>query len=105
MSEAFNSIMQGLEDVKNHRRGKVRLRTHSVEIAEIPRYTSRTVKTIRHNLKLTQSSFASVCGVSIKTVEAWESGQNLPNGTAQRLLWLLKNDKDLLRREKIIVNG
>jgi putative transcriptional regulator len=103
MSEAFDSIMRGLKEVKNHRRVKVRLKSHSVEIAEIPRYTSRTVKEIRHRLKLTQSSFASVFGVSGKTVEAWESGQNVPNNTAQWLLWLLKNDEDLLRRAKIIV--
>src|SRR4030066_948046 len=102
MSDAFESIMRGLKDVKDHRQGKARLKPHSIEIAEIPRYRSRTVKEVRHRPKPTQSSFASVFGVSGKTVEAWESGQNIPNGTAQRLLWLLKNDEGLLRRTKII---
>ena len=105
MSDAFESIMRGLKEVKDHRRGKVRLKVRSVEIADIPHYKSRTIKVIRTGLNLTQSSFASVFGVSKKTVEAWESGRNQPNGTAQRLLWLLKNDEDLLKREKIIVNG
>jgi len=34
-------------------------------------------------------------GVSVKTVEAWESGRNHPNGTACRMLALTRKDPDL----------
>ena len=103
MSDAFKSIIRGLKDVKAHREGKLRLPTNTIEIAPIPQYKSRTVKSIRNKLKLTQVSFASIFGVSKKTVEAWESGKNSPNGTAQRLLWLIKQDDNFLRKENIII--
>ena len=101
MSEAFDSIMRGLEDVKAHRTGKLKLKTHSIIITPVPRYTSKKVKTIRNRLKLTQAAFAAIFGVSQKTVEAWESGHNCPNGTAQRLLWLLNKNNNFLKRENI----
>ena len=37
------------------------------------RYDAKAVKRIRHNLRLPQRAFAKLCGVSNKTVEAWES--------------------------------
>ncbi len=103
MSETFKSIMQGLKDVKAHREGKLNLKTYTIEIMPIPQYKSRTVKSIRNKQKLTQLSFASIFGVSKKTVEAWESGRNCPNGTAQRLLWLINRDNDFLKKENIVV--
>jgi putative transcriptional regulator len=36
--------------------------------------------------------FAKFMGVSVKTVEAWESGRNHPEGTACRLLTMTSND-------------
>lgn len=35
-------------------------------------------------------NFAFVFGVSPKTVEAWESGRNVPRGTAQRFLQVIR---------------
>ncbi len=47
-------------------------------------------------MKLTQHSFALVMGVSIKTVEAWESGKNVPQGPAQRMLDILSKEENAL---------
>lgn len=103
MSRAFDGIMRGLQDVKAHKEGKLKLKSHSIKIAPIPRYRSKTVRAIRNKLNLTQYAFASIFGVSKKTVEAWESGQNCPNGTAQRLLWLINRNNDFLKNEEIII--
>ncbi len=103
MSEAFDSIMRGLEEVRAHREGKISLTQHTIKIAPVPHYTSTKVRSIRNKLKLTQPAFAAIFGVSKKTVEAWESGHNSPNGTAQRLLWILNKDKDFIRNEKILI--
>ena len=51
---------------------------------------------------MTQRLFAEALGVSIKTVEAWESGINSPSGTASRLLELLSQDDTLFERYSIV---
>ena len=43
-------------------------------------------------MELSQSVFANIIGVSKKAVEAWESGKNIPQGPAQRMLELLDKD-------------
>ena len=37
--------------------------------------TATDIKLIRKKLKITQSNLAELAGVSVKTVERWESGQ------------------------------
>jgi Predicted transcriptional regulator len=103
MGEAFESIMRGLDEVKAHREGKLKLRTTTIDIAPLPRYDAKMVKALRQELGLSQSVFAYALGVSKKTVEAWESGRNVPSGAACRLLEVIRKDKALLQRDKILV--
>ena len=51
---------------------------------------------------MTQKLFASALGVSVKTIEAWESGTNAPMGIANRMLELISRDMELLNRCDII---
>nr|MBQ4319592.1 helix-turn-helix domain-containing protein [Clostridia bacterium] len=44
---------------------------------------------------LTQTIFAKYMGMSVKTVEAWESGRNHPNGTSCRIFALTRKDPEL----------
>jgi putative transcriptional regulator len=44
------------------------------------------VKQIREQYKLSQSEFAALLGVSIKTVQNWEQGRRTPHGAARVLL-------------------
>ena len=37
-----------------------------------------------------------------KTVEAWESGKNIPQGLAQRILKLLDTGRDFLKTHQIL---
>jgi putative transcriptional regulator len=60
---------------------------------------------IRQNLRLPQRAFAKLCGVSDKTVEAWESGRNAPNGSARRLFELIEKDQGILTREGVLVSS
>ena len=101
-NEYFDSIMRGLKEVKAHREGKIRLPTTRLVIKPVPTYTAKKVKELRKELRLAQSAFAVVCGVSIKTVEAWEAGTNTPNGAAIRLFQIIEKDPALVTRAGIL---
>lgn len=44
------------------------------------------VKSIREKIGLSQSSFAGLLGVSVRTLQEWEQGRRQPKGPAQALL-------------------
>lgn len=44
------------------------------------------VKTIRSKTGLSQSAFAGLIGVSVRTLQEWEQGRRTPKGPAQALL-------------------
>ena len=44
------------------------------------------VKRIRERYALTQSEFAAMLGVSIRTLQNWEQGRRAPHGAARVLL-------------------
>jgi len=44
------------------------------------------VKTIRSKTGLSQSAFAGLLGVSVRTLQEWEQGRRTPKGPAQALL-------------------
>jgi putative transcriptional regulator len=49
-------------------------------------YAKPDVKGIRERLGLTQSRFASLMGVSSRTLQNWEQGRREPEGPAKALL-------------------
>ncbi|NNM55094.1 MAG: helix-turn-helix domain-containing protein [Spirochaetales bacterium] len=105
MSEAFEKIMKGLEEIKAYKEGKVELKTTKVVIEPVPKWEAQKVRTLRQELKLSQSIFGVVLGVSKKTVEAWESGKNIPSGSASRLMEVIANEKDILTRQRILLHS
>jgi putative transcriptional regulator len=76
--------------------------SRKISIAPIPHYKAQKIKEIRNRLGISQSTFAFVIGVSKKTVEAWESGRNDPQGPAQRILMFLEKDNEFLEKFKLI---
>lgn len=99
----YNSIIKGLEEAVKHERGQLKgAKVKRVQINDLPRFESSQIKLIRISNKLTQSSFSKVIGVSKKTVEAWESGKNIPSGPAQRMLEVMSKDSAFLEKYEII---
>jgi putative transcriptional regulator len=85
----FSSIMSGLKQAVDYSKGNLKgIRRRVVTIAPLPDYKAKTIRAIRNKLNLSQSLFAEALGVSIKTVEAWESGKHRPSGPAMRMLQL-----------------
>lgn len=95
MSEVYNSIMRGLEEVALDVSGKKKLPRRTVTIIPVKTYTAEEVKNIRKGTGMSQKLFAEYLGVSDKTVEAWEAGTNHPAGSSSRILSMMESNKDL----------
>lgn len=54
------------------------------------------VKKIREHLNLSQSAFAALMGVSIKTLQEWEQGRRKPSGPASALLRIANRHPEAL---------
>jgi putative transcriptional regulator len=103
-SSVKNSIFNGLNQALEYSLGNKNntVLTHKVSISELPNFQSQDIKKIRNKLKLSQNLFAQILGVSKKTVEAWESGKNIPQGPAQRILFIISKNPIILNDLKIV---
>ena len=72
-------ILEGIREVKAYKAGKIDLRTRELKEPSLP-------QDIRRNLNLSQSAFAGLMGVSLRTVQDWEQGRRQPSGPAKSLL-------------------
>ena len=72
-------ILEGIREIKAHKAGKKNLRTHTLKEPAPP-------QVIRAKLKLSQTAFAGMMGVSLRTIQDWEQGRRKPSGPAEALL-------------------
>ena len=76
-------ILEGLRELKRDDVGRV---------VSVP-----GVATIRLRTGLSQAKFASLLGVSVRTLQEWEQGRRAPSGAARTLLMVAaKNPQALL---------
>ena len=52
------------------------------------------VKQIREGFRLSQSEFAAMLGISVKTLQNWEQGRRTPPGPARVLLQVAERHPD-----------
>src|SRR6266498_5159617 len=81
-------ILEGIREIKAHKAGKKNLRVHTLKAPASP-------KVIRSRLKLSQSAFAGLMGVSLRTVQDWEQGRRKPSGPAIALLRIAEQKPDV----------
>jgi len=92
----FKDLKNGLKDVVDYKKGKLTLRSELIEIPAPPvAYKAKDVKRIRESGNYSQSIFAKILNVSVKTVQSWESGERVPSHIALRLLEVV--DKGIYR--------
>jgi putative transcriptional regulator len=72
-------ILDGIREIKAYKAGKIDLRTRELKEPSLP-------QDIRRKLNLSQSAFAGLMGVSLRTVQDWEQGRRQPSGPAKSLL-------------------
>lgn len=76
-------ILKGIRDLKRGKVGKV---------VNVP-----AVAEIREKMGLSQSRFAELLGVSVRTLQDWEQGRRTPSGAARTLLLVAaKNPQAIL---------
>lgn len=78
-------LIQAAKEIKSHKEGK----SH-------PKVVSNSIITARNNLKLSQSQFAALLGVSKRTLEQWEQERREPSQAAQRLIQIAIQRPDVL---------
>jgi len=79
MSNAFNSIKQGLDEALEFSKGKK-------SKAIVHEFSPIDVKNIRAKIGMSQNEFASAFGISVSTLRHWERGDRTPHGPALVLL-------------------
>ena len=77
-----SEILQGIRDLKQGKTGRV---------LNVP-----PVAEIRQKTGLSQSKFASLLGVSVRTLQDWEQGRRVPSGAARTLLLIARRAAALL---------
>jgi len=76
-------VLDGIRQIKRGEHGRV---------INLP-----SVATVRERTGLTQSRFAELLGVSVRTLQEWEQGRRAPSGAARTLLLIAeKNPRALL---------
>ncbi len=87
MSNAFESIKQGLDEALEFAKGKKGK-------AVVHEFTPLDVKNIRANVGMSQNEFASAFGISVSTLRHWERGDRKPHGPALVLLNVVKKEPE-----------
>ena len=81
-------ILKGIKEIKRFKKGEIKLISRTLN-------EPSPAKTIRKRLKLSQSAFASLMGVSPRTIQDWEQGRRKPQGPAKSLLRIAEQHPEI----------
>jgi putative transcriptional regulator len=94
----FEELMEGVAAMKDHREGKITLRSYKVEAAPLPRVDSKLIRDTRKKLRCSRAVFARKLRINVRTLEKWEQGRAKPNPQAAALVLLVRRYPDTLAR-------
>jgi len=84
-------LLESIEDMRVGKIGRVSLTTRNGRVIE------SAVAKARITSKLSQSQFAALMGVSLRTLQEWEQGRRNPSGAAKTLLRVAEAHPEVLR--------
>ena len=103
MSRMGERLIAAAQEALDHSEGKISLRTSQLPVSPVcETMLPEEIRATREKLKMSQSVFALVIGVSKKTVESWEAGRYMPDGAARRLITILQKDPDFPAKYDIL---
>jgi putative transcriptional regulator len=82
----FDQLVKGVREMKRHMIGKAVRGARTSELAE------PDIRAIREVAKISQSQFARLIGVSVRTLQNWEQHRTRPSGPARALLKIVASD-------------
>ncbi|MDY7537702.1 helix-turn-helix domain-containing protein [Undibacterium sp. RTI2.1] len=77
-----------LESVRQMKKGKA---------ARVTQVTLSPTSEARAKVGMSQSAFAKLLGVSVRTLQEWEQGRRKPSGAAQTLLTIAQRHPEYLQ--------
>jgi putative transcriptional regulator len=86
----FDQLVKGVREMKRHVAGKAVRGAKSTELA-VP-----SVRSIREAAQISQSQFAKLIGVNLRTLQNWEQERTKPTGPARALLKIVASDPKAL---------
>lgn len=82
----FDKLVKGVREMKRHMAGKSVRGSRTTELA------SPDVRTIREAAQVSQSQFAKLIGVNLRTLQNWEQQRTQPTGPARALLKIVASN-------------
>ena len=86
----FDQLVKGVREMKRHVAGKAVRGAKSTELS-VP-----SVRSIREAAQISQSQFAKLMGVNLRTLQNWEQERTKPTGPARALLKIVASDPKAL---------
>ena len=82
----FEQLIKGIREMKRHVAGKV------VRGARVTEMTEPDIRGIREAAKISQTQFAKLIGVNVRTLQNWEQNRTRPAGPARALLKIVASN-------------
>ncbi len=88
-AELFEDLGKSIKEAGKIRRGQAKA-------SRVFRYNAVDIRRLRKSVKVSQSAFAGMIGVSLATVQNWEQGRRTPRGPAMALLRIFEENPKLV---------
>lgn len=86
----FDQLVKGVREMKRHLSGK------PVRGVKATERLAPDVRTIREAAKISQSQFAKLIGVNLRTLQNWEHQRTHPTGPAKALLKIVASNPNAI---------
>lgn len=87
--EIFEELVESVKEMKAIMRGEM-------EPARVTRYEMPDTAGVRRELGMSQNDFATLLGISKRTLEGWEQGRRYPSGAARVLLLIAEHHPEVI---------
>lgn len=84
-------LLESINQIKAGQIGRVSMVTRTDQVIESPVAKARIAS------RLSQSQFAQLLGISVRTLQEWEQGRRQPSKAAKTLLRVAENHPEYLR--------